>query len=193
MQTGCSGPERQYYFDDAGKLLEKQFTPDGYYVGSSGAYVRNGWVLNNGKYYYMNGSGKMIKCSWVGSYYLGSDVVMVTNKWIQWNRKYYYLDSQGIYVKNKWIGSFYLSSNGVMATNSWVGNYWCGSDGQYIKSSWVDNNQYYVNNKRLYVSGSWQKDSVGWYYRVGNDYAKNITLNINGSVYKFDSRGYWIS
>ena len=193
MQTGWSGPGRQYYFDDVGKMLEKQFTPDGYYVGSSGAYVRNGWVLNNGKYYYMNGSGKMVKCSWVGSYYLGSDGVMVTNKWVQWNGKYYYLDSQGVYVKNKWIGSYYLSSNGVMATNSWVGNYWCGSDGQYVKSSWVDNNRYYVNNKGLYVVGSWQKDSVGWYYRVGNDYAKNITLNINGLAYKFDSRGYWAS
>ena len=193
MQTGWSGPGRQYYFDDAGKMLEKQFSPDGYYVGSSGAYVRNGWVLNNGKYYYMNGSGKMIKCSWVGSYYLGSDGVMVTNKWVQWNGKYYYLNSQGVYVKNKWIGSYYLDSNGAMATNRWVGNYWCGSDGQYVKSSWVDNNRYYVNNKGLYVVGSWQKDSVGWYYRVGNDYAKNITLNINGSAYKFDSRGYWVS
>lgn len=193
MQTGWSGPGRQYYFDDAGKMLEKQFTPDGYYVGSSGAYVRNGWVLNNGKYYYMNGSGKMVMCSWVGSYYLGSDGVMVTNKWVQWNEKYYYLDSQGVYVKNKWIGSYYLDANGAMVTNSWVGNYWCGSDGQYVKSSWVDNNRYYVNNKGWYVAGSWQKDSVGWYYRVGNDYAKNIILNINGSAYKFDSSGYWIS
>ena len=193
MQTGWSGPGRQYYFDDAGKMLEKQFTHDGYYVGSSGAYVRNGWVLNNGKYYYMNGSGKMVMCSWVGSYYLGSDGVMVTNKWVQWNEKYYYLDSQGVYVKNKWIGSYYLDANGAMVTNSWVGNYWCGSDGQYVKSSWVDNNRYYVNNKGLYVAGSWQKDSVGWYYRVGNDYAKNIILNINGSAYKFESSGYWIS
>lgn len=193
MQTGWSGPERQYYFDDAGKMLEEQFTPDGYYVGSSGAYVRNGWVLNNGKYYYMNATGKMVKCSWIGSYYLGSNGVMVTNKWVQWNGKYYYLDSQGVYVKNKWIDCYYLDSNGVMATNSWVGNYWCGSDGQYVKSSWVDNNRYYVNNKGLYVAGSWQKDSIGWYYRVGNDYAKNITLNINGLAYKFDSRGYWIS
>lgn len=193
MQTGWSGPGRQYYFDDAGKMLENQFTPDGYYVGSSGAYVKNGWVLNNGKYYYMNSAGKMVKRSWVGSYYLGSDGVMVTNKWVQWNEKYYYLDSQGVYVKNKWIGSYYLDANGAMVTNSWVGNYWCGSDGQYVKSSWVDNNRYYVNNKGLYVVGSWQKDSVGWYYRVGNDYAKNIILNINGSAYKFDSSGYWIS
>lgn len=193
MQTGWSGPGRQYYFDDAGKMLENQFTPDGYYVGSSGAYVKNGWVLNNGKYYYMNSAGKMVKRSWVGSYYLGSDGVMVTNKWVQWNEKYYYLDSQGVYVKNKWIGSYYLDANGAMVTNSWVGNYWCGSDGQYVKSSWVDNNRYYVNNKGLYVAGSWQKDSIGWYYRVGNDYAKNIILNINGSAYKFDSSGYWIS
>lgn len=101
MQTGWSGPGRQYYFADAGKMLENQFTPDGYYVGSSGAYVKNGWVLNNGKYYYMNSAGKMVKRSWVGSYYLGSDGVMVTNKWVQWNEKYYYLDSQGVYVKNK--------------------------------------------------------------------------------------------
>ena len=193
MQTGWSGPGRQYYFDDAGKMLENQFTPDGYYVGSSGAYVKNGWVLNNGKYYYMNSAGKMVKRSWVGSYYLGSDGVMVTNKWVQWNEKYYYLDSQGVYVKNKWIGSYYLDANGAMVTNSWVGNYWCGSDGQYVKSSWVDNNRYYVNNKGLYVAESWQKDSIGWYYRVGNDYAKNIILNINGSAYKFDSSGYWIS
>lgn len=85
MQTGWSGPGRQYYFDDAGKMLENQFTPDGYYVGSSGAYVKNGLVLNNGKYYYMNSAGKMVKRSWVGSYYLGSDGVMVTNKWVQWN------------------------------------------------------------------------------------------------------------
>ena len=193
MQTGWSGPGRQYYFDDAGKMLENQFTPDGYYVGSSGAYVKNGWVLNNGKYYYMNSAGKMVKRSWVGSYYLGSDGVMVTNKWVQWNEKYYYLDSQGVYVKNKWIGSYYLDANGAMVTNSWVGNYWCGSDGQYVKLSWVDNNRYCVNNKGLYVAGSWQKDSIGWYYRVGNDYAKNIILNINGSAYKFDSSGYWIS
>lgn len=193
MQTGWSGPGRQYYFDDAGKMLENQFTPDGYYVGSSGAYVKNGWVLNNGKYYYMNSAGKMVKRSWVGSYYLGSDGVMVTNKWVQWNEKYYYLDSQGVYVKNKWIGSYYLDANGAMVTNSCVGNYWCGSDGQYVKLSWVDNNRYCVNNKGLYVAGSWQKDSIGWYYRVGNDYAKNIILNINGSAYKFDSSGYWIS
>ena len=57
----------------------------------------------------------------------------------------------------------------------------------------MDNNRYYVNKKGLYVAGSWQKDGIGWYYRVGNDYAKNITLNINGLAYKFDSRGYWIS
>ena len=210
MQTGWSGPGRQYYFDDAGKMLEKQFTPDGYYVESSGAYVRNGWVLNNGNYYYMNGSGKMVKRSWVGSYYLGSDGVMVMNKWIgdywcgsdgayvkskwiQWNGNYYYLDSDGIYLKNKWKGSYYLGSNGAMVTNCWIGNYWCGSDGKYVKSAWVDNNRYYVNEKGIYVAGTWKKDDIGRYYQAGDVYAKDITLNINGIAYEFDSRGYWIT
>ena len=210
MQTGWSGPGRQYYFDDAGKMLEQQFTSDGYYVGSSGAYVRNGWALNDGKYYYMNSAGKMVKCSWVGPYYLGSDGVMVTNKWIgdywcgsdgayvkskwiQWNGNYYYLDSDGIYLKNKWKGSYYLGSNGAMVTNCWIGNYWCGNDGKYVKSAWVDNNRYYVNEKGIYVAGTWKKDNIGWYYQAGDVYAKDITLNIGGSSYKFDSRGYWIT
>ena len=207
MQTGWNGPGRQFYFDDGGKMLEKQFTPDGYYVGSSGAYVRNGWVLENGQYYYMNSAGRMVKSAWVGAYYLDSNGVMVTNswvnnywcgndgayvknKWIQWHGNYYYLDSNGIYVRNKWIGAYYLGSNGAMAANCWVGNYWCGSDGKYVKNAWVDNNRYYVGSNGLYVPGKWQKDSKGWWYQAGNTYAKNITLNIGGTSYTFDSNGY---
>lgn len=69
-------------------------------------------------------------------------------------------------------------------------NYWCGSDGKYVKSAWVDNNRYYVNENGVYVAGAWEQDSKGWKYHAGNVYAKSITLNINGTAYKFDSNGY---
>ena len=69
-------------------------------------------------------------------------------------------------------------------------NYWCGSDGKYVKSAWVDNNRYYVNENGVYVAGAWEKDSKGWKYHAGSEYAKDITLNINGTSYTFDSNGY---
>ena len=106
---------------------------------------------------------------------------------------YYYGDSNGYIVSNKWIGNYYLDNNGEMVTNAWVGNYWCGSDGKYVKSAWVDNNRYYVNDKGVYIAGTWKKDNIGWYYQAGDVYAKDITLNINGTAYEFDGRGYLIT
>ena len=72
----------------------------------------------------------------------------------------------------------------------YIGNYWCGSNGKYVKSSWVDNNRYYVNENGVYVAGAWEKDSKGWKYHAGSEYAKDIALNINGTTYTFDSNGY---
>ena len=120
-----------YYLNSEGKMLVNAFTPDGYYVGSDGAYYTNRWILNDGKYYYTNGLGFVVKNTWIGAYYLGSD---------------------GAYLKNRWIGDYYLNGSGIKVTNAWVGNYWCGSDGKYVKSSWVDHDRYYVDSNGLYVA-----------------------------------------
>ena len=71
--------------------------------------------------------------------------------------------------------------NGNVVKNHWAGNYWCDTDGRYVKSSWVDD---------VYVLGRWVKCDNGWCYYAGNVYAKDITLNINGTAYTFDSNGY---
>lgn len=102
----------------------------------------------------------------------------------------YYVGSNGVYVTNQWVGDYYLNGSGLVTNNAWVGNYWCGSDGKYVKSAWVDNNRYYVNENGVYVAGAWQQDSKGWKYHAGSVYAKDITLNINGTSYTFDSNGY---
>lgn len=200
--------DKTYYFENSGyvKINWLLLDNDWYFFGQDGV-MKTGWY----NAYYFDIDGKMKKNSWVGTkyvnsdgklvlnsftpdgYYVGADGTYLMNQWILVNGKYYYLDEIGKVAKNIWIDSYYLGTDGVMVTNRWIDDYWCGNDGKYVKSSWVDNNQYYVNNKGLYVAGSWQKDGVGWYYRVGNDYAKNITLNINGLAYKFDSRGYWVS
>ena len=70
-------------------------------------------------------------------------------------------------------GNYYVDNNGCMVTNSWI----------YF--------EYYVDGNGLYRSGTWKKDANGWWYQVGNTYAKDIMLILNGICYFFDSNGYW--
>ena len=194
-----------YYLGKDGVMLTNAFTPDGYYVGSDGVYVRNQKITVDGKTYYLNADGKVAKNQWSGDYYLDGNGNVVKNKWIgnYWcgeDGKYVrsawvdnnksYVNQNGVYLTNQWIGDYYVNGSGVKVTNAWVGSYWCGSDGKYVRSAWVDNNRYYVNENGVYVSGTWEKDSKGWKYHAGNVYAKDITLNINGTAYTFDSNGY---
>ncbi len=61
-------------------MLTKAFTPDGYYVGSDGAYVRNQKVTVDGKDYYLNADGKVAKNQWAGDYYLDGNGNPYINK-----------------------------------------------------------------------------------------------------------------
>ena len=174
-----------YWCGEDGKYAKSQWVDNNkYYVGTNGIYVTNQWVGD----FYLNGAGLVTKNAWVGSYWCGEDGKYVKNTWVDNDKSY--VNQYGNYVTNQWIGDYYLNGSGVKVTNAWVGNYWCGSDGKYVKSSWVDNNRYYVNENGVYVEGAWQQDSKGWKYHAGNVYAKDITLNINGTSYTFDSNGY---
>ena len=194
-----------YYLGSDGGMMINSFTPDGYYVGADGAYLRNQKIEVDGKEYYLNAAGKVAKNQWVGDYFIdmngnvvknhwagnywcGADGRYVKSSWVDDGR--YYVGPNGVYVTNQWIGDYYLNGAGLVTKNAWVGNYWCGSDGKYVKSSWVDNNQYYVGANGVYVPGRWVKYDNGWCYYAGSVYAKDITLNINGIAYTFDSNGY---
>ena len=194
-----------YYLGSDGVMYTNTFTPDGYYVGADGAYLRNQKIEVDGKEYYLNAAGKVAKNQWVGDYYLNGAGSVVKNQWVgnYWcgaDGRYvksswvddgkYYVGSNGIYVTNQWIGDYYLNGAGLVTKNAWVGNYWCGSDGKYVRSSWVDNNRYYVDSNGVYVPGRWVAYGSRWCYYAGSVYAKDITLNINGTAYTFDSNGY---
>ena len=191
-----------YWCGEDGKYMKSSWVDNNkYYVGANGIYVTNQWVGD----YYLNGAGLITKNAWVGDYWCGKDGKYVKNTWAgnywcgedgkymksSWvdNNKYY-VGANGIYVTNQWVGDYYLNGAGLVTKNAWVGSYWCGEDGKYVRSAWVDNNRYYVNENGIYVAGAWEKDSKGWKYHAGNVYAKDITLNINGTSYTFDSNGY---
>ena len=191
-----------YYLNGNGDIAKNTWAGS-YWCGEDGKYVKNAWVDNNKSYvnekgvyvtnqwigdYYVNGSGVKVTNVWIGSYWCESDGKYAKSKWVDNDKSY--VNQYGNYVTNQWIGDYYLNGSGVKVTNAWVGSYWCGNDGKYMKSSWVDNNRYYVNENGVYVAGAWQQDSKGWKYHAGNVYAKDITLNINGTSYTFDSNGY---
>lgn len=197
-----------YYLGADGVMKTNTFTPDGYYVGSDGAYYRNRWIKYENKYYYTNSAGLIVKNAWIGAYYLGSDGVMIVNSFtpdgyyvgadgaylrnqkIEVDGKEYYLNAAGKVAKNQWVGDYFIDVNGNVVKNHWAGNYWCGEDGKYVKSGWVDNNKYYVGANGIYVPGRWVAYGSRWCYYAGSVYAKDITLNINGKAYTFDSNGY---
>ena len=166
---------------------------DDYYLGDDGQYVTSRWIHVDGKDYYMNAAGQMTQNAWQGAYYLGKDGVMVKN---DFTTDGYYCGANGAYLTSQWFKhggkDYYVNGSGLVVKNAWVGSYYLGSDGVMATSSWVDNNQYYVNENGVYVAGRWVQYGSRWCYYAGNVYAKDITLNIGGKAYTFDSEGYMV-
>ena len=99
-----------------------RWVTDGYrwaWQCNNGAYLRNGWYLIDGRYYYFDGNGYM-SSSWVrgkGSwYYLGNDGAMQTG-WVKSDGRWYYLGNDGamqtgwVKIGGRW---YYLGSDGAM-------------------------------------------------------------------------------
>ena len=77
-----------------------RWVTDGYrwaWQCNNGAYLRNGWYLIDGRYYYFDGNGYM-SSGWVRGrdswYYLGNDGAMQTG-WVKIGGRWYYLGSDG--------------------------------------------------------------------------------------------------
>ena len=70
-----------------------------YYFDAGGA-MRTGWLVSDGSWYYLNGSGAMITNCWIsGTYYMKADGRMAVSEWVDNDR--YYVDSNGAWVPNK--------------------------------------------------------------------------------------------
>ena len=141
-----------------------RWVTDGYrwaWQCNNGAYLRNGWYLIDGRYYYFDGNGYM-SSGWVRGrdswYYLGNDGAMQTG-WVKSDGRWYYLGNDGA-MQTGWVKSdgrwYYLGNDGAMQTG-WVkiGGRWyyLGSDGaMYSGTRTIDGNSYEFSE-----SGEWIK------------------------------------
>lgn len=124
----------------------------------------NEWVKENGKWYYYDGSGTMVKSEWVlwktRWYYLGPDGAMLTG-WQEIEGKTYYL----------------YTSDGHMASYEWIDNKWLNKNGSQTYP--------YIGSWKSNKKGKWYEDTSGYY-------PKDCEQKINKKKYKFDKRGYVI-
>ena len=160
-----------------------RWVTDGYrwaWQCNNGAYLRNGWYLIDGRYYYFDGNGYM-SSGWVRGrdswYYLGNDGAMQTG-WVKSDGRWYYLGSDGA-MQTGWVKSdgrwYYLGSDGAMQTG------WVKSDGRW----------YYLDSDGAMQTG-WVKIGGRWYY-LGSDGAMySGTRTIDGRTYEFSESGEWI-
>ena len=121
-----------------------RWVTDGYrwaWQCNNGAYLRNGWYLIDGRYYYFDGNGYM-SSGWVRGrdswYYLGNDGAMQTG-WVKSDGRWYYLNNDGamqtgwVKIGGRW---YYLGSDGAMysGTRTIDGNsYEFSESGEWLK------------------------------------------------------------
>ena len=145
---------------------------------------RTGWFLDNGKWYYANNSGALVK-GWLKDkniwYYLDAATGVMRTGWVKVAGTWYYMNASGA-MQTGWIlyhdTWYYLKTNGAMASREWVsGYYWLSSNGAWTYQP----------------VGSWKKNATGWWFGdTSGWYAKNETVRIDDVLYQFDDAGYWI-
>ena len=183
----------------------------------SSTVSKNGWLKENGSWYFYNG-GKRLANAWQGSYYLKSDGKMAASEWIydSYYKAWYYLKSDGSYSRNSWQGSYYLKSDGKMADKEWIydSNYgswfYLKQGGTYVNNQWYKVNglwysfksggymerntwkgSYYLKSSGAMAVNEWIYDSNygSWYYLKSNGvYARNEVIQ----GYRLDYSGKWV-
>ena len=121
-----------------------------------------------------------------GWWYQNADGSFLKNQWKKIDGKWYHFGSNG-YMQTGWYkeGStyYYLKSNGVLASDEWVENdkYYIDANGKWVEGKTKDN----------VTSGTWKKDSKGWWYQnADGSYPKNQWKKIGQKWYRFDANGY---
>lgn len=152
--------DKDYYFNEAGKLATKTWINQ-YYVAESGARVKNQWVFDQEKqsWYYLKSDGQKAQNEWIQQgqekYYLKEDGKMAKDEWVTQGGNQYYVNSQGKMLKSTWLGKTYLSENGNKVKQGWI------YDDNY--SSW-----FYIQQDGTYAENGWQTiDGKDYHFKFG--------------------------
>ncbi len=167
-----------------------------YYYYDNGA-MQTGWV-KDGRWYYLDPATGIMANGWLfidGKwYYLQNSGAMVTG-WKQISGKWYYFDSSGTMVSNwRQIGGkwYYFDNSGAMA-KGWQklgGKWYCFENSGAMVTGWNE-----ISNKWYYFDGNgamktfWFPDGSTWYYLGSDGAMKTGWQQIGGKWYYFKNSG----
>ena len=220
--------DKNYCFDIDGKLQKNiAYYQYSYYITDDGGalLLSKGWKFVNFEWRYVQENGTLLRNSFLTEgnkkYYLDDNGAMVTNDVRMIDGTYYAFNENGVVtqtvssfdgwkkIQNEW----YYSKNGNLSYTGRVGNNYV-SDGKMLTNSIVGaygETQYYVDyngeiqkgwikgyNTWLYADPStgvlpksqWLKQGNNWYY-IQNGYMITGLLKIDGQLNSFDANGVW--
>ena len=167
-----------YYFNSYGYMVTGWLLNEGkwYYMLPSGALYHGGWGRINNKWYYFDLTNGVMQTGWLNlngvKYYLDADGSMHIG-WLFINGKWYYMSASGamatgwVFVNNNW---YYLKADGTMAVG-WVLDkgewYFMDASGKMLSKQWIT-----VNGKKYYLTES-GKMAKGWVYDKNKWYYTN--------------------
>ena len=167
---------------------------------ADGTYALNKWIKTSGKWYYVDGSGEMVRGLYDvenNKYYFNNNGAMCTGwqkiegtwyyfntngagkkGWLKRGKKWYYLDKDckmltGLQTINN--QKYFLNGSGAMCTG------W-----QKVGGTW-----YYFDASGVAVAG-WLKLGRTWYYMDQDCRMLTGLQSIDGKSYYFDSSGAWV-
>ena len=163
--------------------------------------TRNGWILEDGRYYYFR-DGDMVT-GWVRSgswYYLDPDNYYMVTGWNQIEGSTYYFTESGSMVTGwKQIAGawYYFENSGAMAKN-WkkLGNKWyyLERDSGAMLTGWYTDGdkEYYLASDGAMTTG-WKKIDDSWYYFAESGALTKGWKSIGGKWYFLDSEGKMVT
>ena len=173
-----------------------------YYV--NGSFIRDGWFLVDGSWYWSNSEGYAVK-GWQeisGSKYYFNDSCAMVRGWMEENGNRYYFTYSGHmvtgwqFIDGKW---YLFDKDGVMLTGwqeSGGKRYYLDEKTGSMVTGWanVGGSWYYLSTDGGAMVTGWASVGGSWYYldpNAGGAMATGRVL-VDGRWCKFDSSGAWL-
>ena len=148
-------------------------------AGTLGKAYVSSFATFNGKRYYFDKNGRMVKSKWVGKYYLGADGAKLRNTVTPDG---YQVDGNGKRVSDKKVNGW------VKIQGKW--RYYSLKKNQFLTSTFIsqNGNLYYVNSSGYRLRG-WQTIAGNKYYFGEKGVAATGSATIDGKDYYFSEKG----
>ncbi|MHA8138271.1 KxYKxGKxW signal peptide domain-containing protein [Lactobacillaceae bacterium Scapto_B20] len=203
-----------------GKQVIDQLVTDDHgnqsYYDSNGRAITNSFYTNNGKYYYFNNDGNMVKNQFIESfpgtnqfYYFSNDGSAVSGKHSIGDNNYRF-DTNGIQLKNALVVnndgtlSYYEPNSGLEANNetttifgtsfNFNSNGVLDAKNQFVVSPSEDNVIYYLNDTGHITTGAKDINGFSYYFSSdGEEYINQFLSDSNNNVlHYFDNSGHMV-